>query len=97
MEREEIKSAMEILAARVTMSGRQGDDCSISFDDLGREEMIELGITTELAANLSTATWWSEMVEDVLETADFCDPGTKPDEVLEYARDVVREYIRKRL
>ena len=39
---------------------------------------------------------WDEMVTDIIETPDFCDPGDSPQQVLEYARDVVSDYIRKR-
>lgn len=97
MEREEIRSAMEILAARVTLRRGEQGACRIAFEDLDLEAMIALGITSELAARLSSAPWWDEMVEDVVETPEFCDPDADSDEILSYARDVVREYIRKRL
>ena len=36
------------------------------------------------------------MVEEIVETPVICDPDDPPDLILEYARDVVSEYIRKR-
>ena len=41
--------------------------------------------------------WWSEMVTDVVETPEFSDPGESAEQVLEYARDVIKEYVAKRL
>ncbi len=97
MEREEIKAAMEILASCVSLHRGDDGECRIAFEDPGREGMITRGITTELVERLSGADWWGEMVEDIVETPEYCDPGAESDEVLSYARDVVREYIRKRL
>ena len=42
------------------------------------------------------APWWDEMVADIVETPAMCEPDDPPEQVLEYARDVVSEYIRKR-
>jgi hypothetical protein len=36
------------------------------------------------------------MVADIIETPEMCDPEDAPEQVLQYARDVVAEYIRKR-
>jgi hypothetical protein len=36
------------------------------------------------------------MVTDVIETPEMCESDDSPHQVLEYARDVVSEYIRKR-
>jgi hypothetical protein len=37
------------------------------------------------------------MVTDVVETPEFAEPEDSPEQVLNYAKDVVREYIWKRL
>ena len=37
------------------------------------------------------------MVTDIIETPDFAEPGESPQQVLQYARDVVKEYVAKRL
>ena len=36
------------------------------------------------------------MVTDIIETPEMCDPDDSPEQILEYAKDVVAEYIRKR-
>jgi len=35
------------------------------------------------------------MVEDIIETPDMCDPEDSPEDILQFAKDVVSEYIRK--
>jgi hypothetical protein len=37
------------------------------------------------------------MVTDIVETPDYAEPGESSAQVLEYARDVVKEYVAKRL
>ena len=56
------------------------------------------GLTTflEPKKRILNASWWDEMVTDIVETPEMCDPDEPPDQVLEYAKDVVAEYIRKR-
>ena len=62
------------------------DICSISngFD----EEVVTLTLKS---------SWWREMVTDIVETPDFADPEESPEQVLQYARDLVFEYVGKRL
>ena len=96
MEREEIRQAMESLAATVAVK-EEGGAVSISFERPTRESMLGLGVTGELAERISRAAWLDEMMDDVIETPEFCEAGAGAEEVLGYARDVVREYVRKRL
>jgi hypothetical protein len=44
-----------------------------------------------------SSDWWTEMVTDIVQTPDYAEPGEGPQQVLEYARDVVKEYVAKRL
>ena len=37
------------------------------------------------------------MVADIIDTPEFAEPDESPEQVLQYARDVVVEYFRKRL
>ena len=60
------------------------------------EEMVGAGLNAEGAKRILGMPWWDEMVEDIVETPDMCDPDDAPEQVLVYARDVVSEYIRKR-
>ena len=38
-----------------------------------------------------------EMTADIVETPDLCEASDPPQQVLEYAKDVVSEYLRKRV
>jgi hypothetical protein len=96
MERQDIKIAVELLVRRVRLV-RNGDSCSLAFEDLDRDGMLALGIVPEVADRLAGTAWWSDMLGDVAETPDFCEPDATDDEMLELARDVVREYVAKRL
>ncbi len=58
--------------------------------------MIDAGLNAEGVKRILRVPWWEEMVADIVETPDYCDPGDSPQQVLEYARDVVSDYIRKR-
>ena len=97
MHKKELRAALDLLMDRVKLT--QGDDgeCQVVFDDLERDGMIALGITAEIAEAFCAAQWWSEMIDDVAETPDFCEPDDTPDQVLQYARDVVEEYVFKRM
>jgi len=68
----------------------------IEFDLPGESELLEAGLDPEGVRQLLEAPWLREMIADVRETPDFCEPGDPPEQVLRYARDVVVEYFRKR-
>jgi hypothetical protein len=68
----------------------------VVFQAPTEEEMIDAGLNAEGVKRILRVPWWDEMVEEIVETPDMCDPGDSPQQVLEYARDVVSEYIRKR-
>lgn len=36
------------------------------------------------------------MVTDIIETPEMCDTDDSPEQILEFAQDVVSEYVRKR-
>ena len=58
--------------------------------------MAGAGLNAEGSRQILAAPWWDEMVDDVVETPEMCDPEDPAAQVLQYARDVVSEYIRKR-
>lgn len=97
MQREEIRAAVDLLMDRVALTLSDDGACEVAFADLDRDAMLTLGITQAIADRLVAAPWWSEMIDDVAETPDFCEPDDTPDQVLQYARDVVKEYVAKRL
>jgi len=97
MLRENIRDAVDLLMDRVILTRSDDGSCQVSFADLDRDAMITLGIAETIADRLASAAWWSEMLDDVAETPDFCEPDDTPEQVLQYARDVVKEYVAKRL
>ena len=96
MPREELRAALDLLMDRVALTNPEAGSREVAFADLDREAMIGLGITVEIADRLASAPWWAEMVDDVAETPEFCEPDDTPEQVLQYARDVVEEYVWKR-
>ncbi len=97
MNPEDLREVMEYLRQRVefhteSIEGR----VKVRFDTPSLAEMEAAGFDPEGSQRLLAAPWWEEMVADVLETPEMCEPDDTPDQVLEYARDVVSEYIRKR-
>ncbi len=71
-------------------------DVAVGFDVSTSEEMARAGLEPEGCREILDAPWWDEMVADIVETPEMCDPGDPPEQVLEYGRDVVLEYVRKR-
>jgi hypothetical protein len=97
MTADDLRAIMTYLMERVQLSGEgDGDDCRIVFETPTAEEMISAGLDSEGSGRLLAVEWWAEMVEDIVETPEMCDPEDSPEEVLGYARDVIAEYIRKR-
>jgi hypothetical protein len=92
----EIRRLNEWLQGRVRLH-QEDDEPTISYDQPTAEELAAAGFSDELIERSIRAPWWPEMVTDVIETPDFAEPEEPPEQVLGYARDVVREYIWKRL
>ena len=88
---------MDFLRQRVLL-GPQGTTKPqvITFHTPTEEEMLKAGLNAEGVKRILGVPWWGEMEEDIVETPDMCDPDDSPEQVLEYARDVISEYIRKR-
>ncbi len=96
VDKDEIRRLHEWLQTRVTLQPTD-DGPIITFDEPAHENFGTAGFADELVARSLGAPWWREMVTDIIETPDFAEPGDPPEQVLGYARDVVREYIWKRL
>ena len=94
---DELRAIMEFLRQRVSL-GPPKEECpvTIAFDAPTEKEMIDAGLSAEGAKRILAVPWWEEMVEDIVETPDMCEPDEPPPQVLDYARDVVSEYIHKR-
>jgi hypothetical protein len=94
---EELRSMMAYLREVVRLGPREtGSQIVITFLAPTEDDMIDAGLNAEGVKRLLQASWWDEMVTDIIETPEYCDPGDSPQQVLEYARDVVSDYIRKR-
>jgi len=97
MTSEELRAIMEYLRKRVGLGSLEAKDTPvITFHAPTEEEMLKAGLDVEGVKRILRVPWWGEMEEDIIETPDMCEPGDSPEQVLEYARDVISEYIRKR-
>lgn len=93
---DELRDIMEYLRQRVRLKGQADGDVTVEFDAPTADAMAESGLNPEGSQRILAAPWWQEMIEDIVDTPDMCEPDDSPEQVLEYARDVVSEYIRKR-
>ena len=94
---EELRAIMAYLRQRVSLASQAEDGpIVVRFLAPTEEEMIGAGLNTEGAKRILRVAWWDEMVEDIVEPPEMCEADDTPEQVLQYARDVVTEYIRKR-
>ena len=95
---EELRAIINFLRDRVHLGDQNADgSIGITFDAPTAKQMIDAGLNAEGVKQVNDAAWWNEMVDDIIETPDFCETDDSPQQVLEYARDVVSDYIRKRV
>jgi hypothetical protein len=95
---DELRAIMASLRERVCLDPKEAKSpVVITFHAPTEEEMIGEGLNAEDVKRILRVSWWEEMVTDIIETPDYCDSGDSPQQVLEYARDVVSDYIRKRV
>jgi hypothetical protein len=91
---DQLRSIVRYLQERIELGGP--DERAIVFDPPGADRMVADGLDETTVRRLLAAPWWREMVDDVLETLDFAEPDETNEQVLDYARDVIQEYIGKR-
>ena len=96
MEESEIRRMYEWIQKRVSLADTT-DGIAITFDEPNADDFEEAGFAPDAVDLTLSSDWWSEMVTDIVETPDYAEPGEGPEQVLEYARDVVKEYVAKRL
>jgi hypothetical protein len=98
MKKEDIGKMIGFLKDRIKIEKQGGDDTFVvSFDNPTYEEVLSANINPTVIDAVLKSSWWEEMITDIIETPDFCDPEADEEEVLRYARDVVFEYIGKRI
>ncbi len=94
---DELRAIMDFLVGRVRLADNTaGEEIAIAFDAPTVDEMLAAGLDSQGSAQILAAPWWDEMAEDIVDTPEMCEPDDTPDQVLQYAQDVVVEYIRKR-
>jgi len=96
MDKNEIKRFINLLQERVNIGNIQ-PEVTIIFSDPSKDDLVAEGFGDDIIAISFNADWWSEMVTDIIETPGFVEPEASPEQILKYARDVVHEYIAKRL
>ena len=95
---DELRSIISYLRERAGIEPLKAESgVVITFNTPSLNDMTGAGLNMEGSKTILEAEWWDEMVTDIIETPDFCEPEDPPEQVLEYARDVVSDYIRKRV
>lgn len=95
---DELRAIMAYLRDNVQLdSSDSGDPFHITFTAPTEDEMVHAGLNAQGVNRILTSSWWKDMVTDIIETPDFCEPEDTPEQVLEYAKDVVSDYLRKRV
>jgi len=94
---DDLRAIMGFLQDRVRLKDAEAaGEVAVGFDLPTADEMARAGLDAEGSRQVLDAPWWDEMVADTVETPEMCDPDDPPEQVLQYARDVISEYIRKR-
>jgi hypothetical protein len=97
MTAEELKAIIAYLRERVHLGSQEAQQPPvIAFDAPMAEDMINVGLNSQGVKRILRVPWWDDMVIDIVETPEMCDEDDPPQQVLEYAKDVVSDYIRKR-
>ena len=91
---EDLRLLITNLERQVRLTGE--DSRSIAFAMPSEDEMLAAGLDAQGVRRLLAAPWLSDMVSEIVETPEFCEPEESSEQLLGYARDVVGEYIRKR-
>jgi hypothetical protein len=75
MTADELRAIMDYLIERVQLDTREGKrPVVVAFSTPTEEEMVDAGLSPEGAKQIVAVPWWEEMVEDIVETPDLCEP-----------------------
>ncbi len=91
---DQLRDIVRYLKSRVRLKAES--EKNIAFEPPGPDQMVEAGLDRPTVVRLLASPWWPEMVDDILETAEFAEPSDPPERILSYARDVIEESIGKR-
>jgi len=94
---DDLRDIMNHLRECVSLGdANEAGEIAIEFNAPTHCDMVAAGLNSPGSMKILNAAWWDEMVTDIIETPEMCEEEDTPEQVLEYARDVVSEYIRKR-
>ncbi|MFH1177847.1 MAG: hypothetical protein V1750_10615 [Acidobacteriota bacterium] len=95
---DDLRALIEYLQQRVALGLLSLDGAAtVTFAAPKPEDMLRAGLDPAGVKAVRSAPWWDEMVADVIDTPSFCGADEPPEEVLGYARDVIAEFLRKRV
>lgn len=92
MTKEELRRLMRYLEERVELT----DELKVRFELPDAAELGDAGFAPEDVRQFLVAPWLPEMASEVRDTPEYCEPDDPPETILQYARDTVVEYLRKR-
>lgn len=95
MTADDLRAIMAFLREKVELKSM--NPIEVTFTEPSKEKMVQAELNQNGIENILSADWWDDMVTDIIETPDFCEQDDSPEDVLEYAKDVVSDYLRKRV
>lgn len=96
MDAADLRAIVEHLQGSITVLPDGDGRVAVAFPTPTEADLVAAGLHPEGVRRLLGEPWWGEMVDEVVTTPEFCDPGDPPEQVLAFARDVVFEYVAKR-
>ena len=96
MDPADLRAIVEHLQGTISVAADGAGGVAVSFAVPSEADLVAGGFDADGVRRLLREPWWGEMVEEVVTTPEFCDPGDPPEQVLSFARDVVFEYVAKR-
>ncbi len=91
----DLRAIMAYLRDKVAVE--TADSVQVKFQTPTEDEMVQERLNPEGVRRILSADWWEEMITDIIETPDFCESDEPPEQILEYAKDVVSDYLMKRV
>jgi hypothetical protein len=98
MNKETLKQLIGFLKERVIIETHSEESHPIiKFNSPSREIMVEAGFEIIDINQILDTEWYGDMVNDIEETPEFSDPDDTHSQILDYAKDVIAEYLMKRV